>query len=126
MFAFEKGVCVLETGVFSFETGLFALEKGVFALEKGVFALETGGFALEKGVCVLETGVVAVLGEWVNPHRERQTIPQGQTSSPHKSVLTPTAKARHNGLTRSPRRLRRRAPHTEHSLGVLREGRGCV
>ena len=37
-----------------------------------------------------------VLGEWVNPHRERQTIPQGQTSSPPKSSLTPTAKARPN------------------------------
>jgi len=37
-----------------------------------------------------------VLGEWVNPRRERQTIPQGQISSPPKSVLTPTAKAHPN------------------------------
>jgi len=37
-----------------------------------------------------------VLGEWVDPHRERQTTPQGQTSSPPKSFLTPTAKARPN------------------------------
>jgi len=35
-----------------------------------------------------------MLGGWVNPHREQQTIPQGQTSSPPKSVFTPTAKAR--------------------------------
>jgi len=28
-----------------------------------------------------------VLGEWVNPDRERQTIPQGKTSSPSKSLL---------------------------------------
>jgi len=39
---------------------------------------------------------IAVLGEWVNPHRERQTIPQGQTSRPPQSFLTPTAKARPN------------------------------
>jgi len=25
-------------------------------------------------------GLKCVLGEWVNPHREKQTIPQGQTS----------------------------------------------
>jgi len=37
-----------------------------------------------------------VLGEWASPHRERQTIPQGQTSSPPKRFLTPTAKARPN------------------------------
>ena len=37
-----------------------------------------------------------VLGEWVDPHRERHTIPQGQTSSPPQSFLTPTAKARPN------------------------------
>jgi len=36
----------------------------------------------------------AMLGGWVNPHREHQTIPQGQTSSPPKSFFTPTAKAR--------------------------------
>jgi len=32
-----------------------------------------------------------VLGGWVNPHREQQTIPQGQTSIPPKSFSTPTA-----------------------------------
>ena len=37
---------------------------------------------------------IHVLGEWVNPHRERQTIPHGQTSSPPKVFLTPAAKAR--------------------------------
>jgi len=31
-----------------------------------------------------------------HPHKERQTIPQGPTSSPPKSFLTPTAKARPN------------------------------
>ena len=35
-----------------------------------------------------------MLGGWVNPHREQQTIPQGQTSIPPKSFSTPTAKAR--------------------------------
>jgi len=35
-----------------------------------------------------------MLGGWVNPHREQQTIPQGQPSSPPKSFFTPTAKAR--------------------------------
>jgi len=34
-----------------------------------------------------------MLGGWVNPHREQQTTPQGQTSSPPKSCFTPTAKA---------------------------------
>jgi len=34
-----------------------------------------------------------MLGGWVNSHREQQTIPQGQTSSPPKSFFTPTAKA---------------------------------
>jgi len=32
-----------------------------------------------------------MLGGWVNPHREQQTIPQGQTSIPPKSFSTPTA-----------------------------------
>jgi len=35
-----------------------------------------------------------MLGGWVNPHRDQQTIPQNQTSSPPKSVFTPTSKAR--------------------------------
>jgi len=33
-------------------------------------------------------------GGWVNLHREQQSIPQGQTTSPLKYFLTPTAKAR--------------------------------
>jgi len=33
----------------------------------------------------------SMLGGWVNPHREQQTIPQGQTSIPPKSFSTPTA-----------------------------------
>ena len=32
-----------------------------------------------------------MLGGWVNPHREQQTMPQGQTSIPPKSFSTPTA-----------------------------------
>jgi len=32
-----------------------------------------------------------MLGGWVNPHREQQTIPQGQTSISPKSFSTPTA-----------------------------------
>jgi len=35
-----------------------------------------------------------MLGGWVNPHREEQTIMQDLTSSPPKSFFTPTAKAR--------------------------------
>ena len=35
-----------------------------------------------------------MLGGWVNPHKEQQTISQGQISSPPKYVFTPTAKAR--------------------------------
>ena len=47
--------------------------------------------------------IIYALGEWVNPHRERQPIPQGQTSSPPKSFLTSTAKARPNqGLRVNP------------------------
>jgi len=36
----------------------------------------------------------AILGGWVNPHREQETITQGQTSSPPNFFFTPTAKAR--------------------------------
>jgi len=35
-----------------------------------------------------------MLGGWVNPHREQETIPQGQTSIPPKSFSTPTANGR--------------------------------
>jgi len=35
--------------------------------------------------------VPSMLGGWVDPHREQQTIPQGQTSIPPKSFSTPTA-----------------------------------
>jgi len=45
-------------------------------------------------VVIHHTGNNNMLGRWVNPHREQQTIPQGQTSSPPKSFLTPTAEAR--------------------------------
>ena len=38
--------------------------------------------------------VRGICSAWVNPHREQQTIQQGPTSSPPKSVFTPTAKAR--------------------------------
>ena len=37
---------------------------------------------------------ISMLGGWVNPHREQQTIPQGQTSLPPKYFSTPTV----NGL----------------------------
>ena len=37
-----------------------------------------------------------MLGGWVSPHREQQTIRQCQTSIPPKSFSTPTAKARHD------------------------------
>ena len=46
------------------------------------------------GDCHLETvsrASLSMLGGWVNPHREQQTIPQGQTSIPPKSFSTPTA-----------------------------------
>jgi len=36
-------------------------------------------------------GGTGMLGGWVNPHREQQTIPQGQTSITPKSFSTPTA-----------------------------------
>ena len=36
-------------------------------------------------------GPLRMLGGWVNPHREQQTIPQGQLSIPPKSFSTPTA-----------------------------------
>jgi len=37
---------------------------------------------------------ISYFGGWVNPHREQQTIPQGQTSIPPKYFFMPTAKAR--------------------------------
>jgi len=40
------------------------------------------------------SAAITVLGELVNPHRERQTISRGQTLIPPKSFFTPTAKAR--------------------------------
>ena len=67
------------------------------------------------------TVCVCVLGVWVNPHRERQTIPQGQTSkpaqifphangqsAPGKAALATFAGARgatHQARPRSPSRL---------------------
>jgi len=45
-------------------------------------------------VCVRVRVRACVLGGWVNPHREQQTIPQGQTSSPPKSFFTSTVNAR--------------------------------
>ena len=75
-----------------------------------------------------------MLGGWVNPHREQQTIPQGQTSSPRKSLFTPTAKARpdqaalvtsveargdtHRARPRSPSRI-----YTYRCLYICRNGR---
>jgi len=61
---------------------------------------------------------VFMLGEWVNPHREQQTIPQGQTSLPPKSFSTPTANGQSAPRTGSARGVGRRGePHTEHGLG---------
>jgi len=61
-----------------------------------------------------------MLGGWVNPHREQQTIPQGQTSLPPKSFSTPTANGQSALRTGSARGGvgRRGKPHTEHGLGV--------
>jgi len=61
-----------------------------------------------------------MLGGWVNPHREQQTIPQGQTSLPPKCFSTPTANGQSAPRTGSARGGGRRGePHTEHGLGVL-------
>jgi len=61
-----------------------------------------------------------MLGGWVNPHREQQTIPQGQTSLPPISFSTPTANGQSAPRTGSARGVGRRGePHTEHGLGVL-------
>jgi len=61
-----------------------------------------------------------MLGGWVNPHREQQTIPQGQTSLPPKSFSTPTANGQSAPRTGSARGVGRRGePHTEHGLGLL-------
>jgi len=61
-----------------------------------------------------------MLGGWVNPHREQQTVPQGQTSLPPKSFSTPTANGQSAPRTGSARGVGRRGePHTEHGLGVL-------
>jgi len=61
-----------------------------------------------------------MLGGWVNPHREQQTIPQGQTSLPPKSFSTPTANGQSAPQTESARGVGRRGePHTEHGLGVF-------
>jgi len=58
-----------------------------------------------------------MLGAWVNPHREQQTIPQGQTSLPPKSFSTPTANGQSAPRTGSARGVGRRGePHTEHGL----------
>jgi len=59
----------------------------------------------------------AMLGGWVNPHREQQTIPQGQTSTPNISSRQRPTRAPIRRRLR--RRQRRGEPHTEHGLGVL-------
>jgi len=53
---------------------------------------------VERGLGLRVTARLGLrmLGGWVNPHREQQTIPQGQTSIPPKSFSTPTAKSRHD------------------------------
>ena len=61
----------------------------------------------------------SMLSGWVNPHREQQTIPQGQAASPTKTVFTPTATKRAPIRRRSRRWQRRGEPHTEHGLGVV-------
>jgi len=43
----------------------------------------------ERAVGAKAGAVESMLGGWVNPHREQQTIPQGQTSSPPKSRVNP-------------------------------------
>jgi len=61
-----------------------------------------------------------MLGGWVNPHREQQTIPQCQTSLPPKYFSTPTVNGQIAPRTGSARGVGRRGgPHTEHGLGVL-------
>jgi len=63
-----------------------------------------------------------MLGGWVNPHREQQTIPQGQTSSPPKSFFTPTAKAHPDQPALPTSAEARRATH-EHGFGGIDEKR---
>jgi len=60
-----------------------------------------------------------MLGGWVNPHREQQTIPQGQTSIPPKSFSTPTANGQSAPRSGSARGVGRGAgshtPSTQHT-----------
>jgi len=63
-----------------------------------------------------------MLGGWVNPHRERQTIPQGQTNIDTAQIFFHANGQRPKRAMirrRSRRRQRRGEPHTEHGLGVL-------
>jgi len=73
-----------------------------------------------------------MLGGWVNPHREQQTIPQGQTSIPPKSSprQRPTAKARHDqaalAASAKARWATQRARPRRKSLYAFRAGRGPI
>jgi len=62
---------------------------------------------------------IPMLGGWVNPHREQQTIPQGQTSIPPKIFLHANGQRPKRAMIRqrSRRRQRHVEPHTEHGLG---------
>jgi len=73
--------------------------------------------------------VVFMLGGWVNPHREQQTIPQGQTSIPPISPRQrPTAKARHDQAALAASAEARRATHQARprSPSRLRQSRAKV
>jgi len=77
----------------------------------------------------------SILGGWVNPHREQQTIPQGQTSIPPKYVSTPTANGQSAPRSGSARDVGRSAgshtpstasesfPHTHTAASMKRDRR---
>jgi len=72
-----------------------------------------------------------MLGGWVNPHREQQTIPQGQTSIPPKSFSTPTANGQSAPRSGSARGVGRGAgSHTpstaSESFSQVTDGKVCL
>jgi len=64
-----------------------------------------------------------MLGGWVNPHREQQTIPQGQTSIPPKYFSTPTANGQCAPRSGSARGVSRGASNTFHTHSGIDEKR---
>jgi len=81
------------------------INRGDESMNRSINTSASSAYISEPAIAIY------MLGGWVNPDREQQSIPPGHASSPPKYFFTPTAKARPDQATLATSAEARRATH---------------